>query len=162
MILEVQHHAVLFKKKSLLISFHNNSLWKCRTPPNNYMLAPFHFDHGKYSVHSPLQSVALPLCSHAFAWKCEIKTWIFFWLNKTSLAWGEVLYVEVLPTTLILIKQIASVPKIVFSHIYEILVLHWIIQIYYSSACYCWRSWGWLYVEQVIHCLFLKIWLNLI
>jgi len=82
------------------------------------MFAVFNFDHGRYTVHSLLQSVALPLCSHAFAWKREIKTPIFFWLNKASLAWWEALYVEVLPTSPVLAKQIASVSKLAFCHIY--------------------------------------------
>lgn len=53
-----------------------------KKPLQTTTFATFNFDRGKYTVHSLLQSVALPLCSHAFAWKCEIKTWIFFWLNK--------------------------------------------------------------------------------
>lgn len=139
MILEVRHHAVLFKKKLLLISFNNDSLWKCKKkkPRTTSCLQLLISTMENNTVHSLLQSVALPLCSHLSAWTCEINSWIFFWLNKTSLAWWEALYVEMLPTSSILIKQTASVSKLVFCHIYEILVLHWIIQIYYSSACYC-------------------------
>lgn len=64
MILEVQHHAILFKKKLLLVSFSNNSLQKCRKPPNSYMFSAFHFDHGKYTVHSLLHCLFVPVYLH--------------------------------------------------------------------------------------------------
>ena len=118
------------------------------------------FSFWPWKIHC---SFTVAVCCIAFVFPCICmemwnKNLDFLLVKQTSLAQWEALYVEMLPTSSILIKQIASVSKlVVLCHIYEILVLHRIILIYYSSHCYYLRSWCWLYVEQVIHCLFFQV-----
>lgn len=55
MIMEVQYHAVLFKKRFLLIYLIIFiTKIKKKAPTNNYTFATFYFDHGKDTVHSPV------------------------------------------------------------------------------------------------------------
>lgn len=143
MILEVKHHTLLWKVKLLLIPFNNNSLWKHKWKPKQLHVCTFLLWTWKKSCSFSVTVSGIAFVFHAFSWKCEIQ--------KNSIACWEALHVEMLPSSLLLIKMIASVWNPVFCYIYEMLVLHRILQIYCSSV-YCYlRSCYWSYVEQMIY-----------